>query len=61
MPLRPNFIERLLIRWGKIPGPLLDMGLPSFSAAALLGAGEIELFREMDHAPAALGERTARN
>lgn len=56
MPLRPNFIERLLIRWGKIPGPLLDMGLPSFSAAALLGAGEIELFREMDRGAASLGE-----
>lgn len=54
MPLRPNFIERLLIKWGMIPGPLLDLGLPSFMGAALCGAGEIKLFQKLDEGPAAL-------
>lgn len=56
MPLRPNFIERLLIKWGMIPGPLLDLGLPAFLSSALCGAGEIDLFRKMDEGPATLKE-----
>ncbi len=60
MPLRPNFIERLLIRWGMIPGPLIDMGLPSFIASAMIGAGEIELFQELDDSPGTLEQLASR-
>lgn len=56
MPLRPNFVERQLIKWGLIPGPLLDVALPTFLNAAFLGAGEIDLFRKMDEGPATLEE-----
>lgn len=64
MPLKPNFIERLLINWGMIPGPLLDLAIPTFQTAAFIGAGEIDLFRKMSEGPAAvhdLAEKTGTN
>jgi len=54
MPLKPNFAERLLIKFGVIPGPLLDLGLPSFMGAAFCAAGEIDLFRKMSDGPQSL-------
>lgn len=56
MPLRPNLIERMLIKSGMIPGPLLDVAIPTFSASAFIGAGEIDLFRTLDKGPATLEE-----
>ncbi len=47
MPLRPNFIERLLIKWGMIPGLMLDGALPIFMVSALVGAGKIKLFKTL--------------
>lgn len=47
MPLKPNFIERQLIKWGLIPGLLLDGALPTFLVSAILGAGEIQLFKTL--------------
>lgn len=54
MPLRPNFIERQVIKMGLVPAPLLDLGLPIFMSTALIGAGEIDLFRKIDERPASL-------
>ena len=56
MPLRPNFIERWIIRSGVIPGPLLDLGMGTFTASAMIAAGEIELFRTLDKSPLPLKE-----
>lgn len=47
MPLRPNLIERLLIRTGIIPTALLDTGVNMFQASALLTAGDIRLFNHL--------------
>lgn len=54
MPLRPNFIERQFIKWGLIPGLLLDGALPTFLVSAILGAGEIQLFKTLQKEPASL-------
>lgn len=54
MPLRPNFIERFLIGRGAIPGLLVDGALPSFMVAALVGAGEVGLFRALQEGPVGL-------
>ncbi len=56
MPLRPNFIERQIIKAGLVPGPLLDLGIGSFTTAAFIGAGQVDLFRKMNEGPAALSE-----
>lgn len=56
MPLCPNFIERLLIKRGTIPGSLLDVGMSGFTSSALLGAGEIKLFHELDQSPGTLDD-----
>ncbi len=56
MPLRPNFIERLFIKWGKIPAPLIDFALPSFMITALTGAAHIDLFKILDKSDATLEE-----
>ncbi|HEX7051285.1 MAG TPA: methyltransferase [Longimicrobiales bacterium] len=61
MPLRPNFIERLLIRRGKVPWPILDALLPTFQAAAVTAAAELgvfELLRQEALAPEELARRT---
>lgn len=47
MPLRPNLIERSLIRIGIIPTVLLDTGVSMFQASALLTAGDIRLFNHL--------------
>ncbi len=54
MPLRPNFIERQVIKMGIVPAPLLDVGLPGYKIIALIGAGEIDLFKKMAEGPASL-------
>ncbi|MDX1667509.1 MAG: methyltransferase [Saprospiraceae bacterium] len=60
MPLRPNFFERLAIGWGMVPGLLLDFGLTGFMVTAMIGAGEIDLFRKMDRGPANLEDLAQR-
>lgn len=47
MPLRPDLIERLLIKIGIIPTILLDTGVSMFQASALLTAGDIRLFNHL--------------
>jgi len=47
MPLQPNIIKRQLIKWGMIPGLLLDGALPTYSVSARLGAGKIQLFKSL--------------
>jgi O-methyltransferase domain len=51
MPLKPNFLERLLINAGIIPGLLLDTGISMFQASALLTAGDIGLFGFLKNGP----------
>lgn len=51
MPLRPNILERLLIRFGFLPGIMLDMALASVQVSALIAAGELDLFRELQEEP----------
>jgi len=64
MPLRPNFIERQIIKMGLVPGVLLDLGISSFMLSAFIGAGEIDLFRTMNEGPKSLkglAEKTSTN
>lgn len=56
MPLRPNFIERMLIKFGVIPTVLLDSGVSLFQASALLTAGDIRLFNHLKDGPLTLEE-----
>ena len=56
MPLKPNFIERLLINFGIIPTVLLDSGVSLFQASALLTAGDIRLFNHLKSGPLTLEE-----
>lgn len=56
MPLRPNFIERLLINNGIIPSALLDVGISMFQSSAVLTAGDIRLFNHLKEAPLTLEE-----
>lgn len=51
MPLRPNIIERLLIRFGFVPGIMLDGMLAGTQAAAVVAAAELDLFREIKDRP----------
>lgn len=60
MPLRPNFIERFLLRIGVIPSVLLDVGISMFQASALLTAGDIRLFTHLKDGPLSLNEIQAR-
>ena len=60
MPLRPNFIERLLLRIGVIPTVLLDTGASMFQASALLTAGDIRLFTHLKDGPLSLNEIQSR-
>lgn len=56
MPLKPNFIERMLINVGIIPTVLLDTGVSLFQASALLTAGDIRLFNHLKSGPLTLEE-----
>ena len=56
MPLKPNFIERMLINFGIIPTVLLDSGVSLFQASALLTAGDIRLFNHLKNGPLTLEE-----
>ncbi len=56
MPLKPNFIERLLINVGIIPTVLLDSGVSLFQASALLTASDIRLFNHLKSGPLTLEE-----
>jgi hypothetical protein len=56
MPLRPNFIERLLVNIGIIPTALLDTGVSLFQASALLTAGDIRLFNHLKKASLTIEE-----
>lgn len=56
MPLKPNFIERLLIHAGIIPTVLLDTGISMFQASALLTAGDVRLFNHLKDGPLPLDE-----
>ncbi len=47
MPLQPNFIERRLIRTGRIPGLMLDVQMATFQAWAVVAAAELGLFEEL--------------
>ena len=58
MPLKPNFIERMLINVGIIPTVLLDSGVSLFQASALLTAGDIRLFNHLQGGPLTLEEIT---
>jgi Dimerisation domain len=60
MPLRPNLVERLLLRIGVIPTVLLDSGVSMFQASALLTAGDIRLFTHLKDGPLSLNEIQAR-
>ncbi len=56
MPLKPNFIERLLIHSGIIPSALLDVGISMFQASAVLTAGDIKLFNHLKNSSLTLEE-----
>lgn len=60
MPLKPNFIERVLINFGIIPTVLLDSGVSLFQASALLTAGDIRLFNHLKNGPLTLEEISRR-
>lgn len=47
MPLKPNLIERQLIRAGVVPWPLLDIGLSTFMIGSLLAAAELGVFEAL--------------
>ncbi len=51
MPLQPNFIERFLISWGKVPGLMTDLALPAFQFFAMVGAMEIGFFKSLKDTP----------
>ncbi len=48
MPLNPNLVERRLIKKGKIPGILLDVGIAGFKINAVLAAMELGVFDELE-------------
>ncbi len=61
MPLQPNFIERLLLRRGTIPGFLGDIAMSTFQFWLMIGAIEVGLFehlKEGEHDLATLAEKT---
>src|SRR5256885_2259497 len=60
MPLKPNFIERLLIHSGIIPGALLDGGISMFQSSAVLTAGDIKLFNHLKNSSLTIEELSAK-
>ena len=60
MPLKPNFIERLLIHSGIIPSALLDCGISMFQASAVLTAGDIKLFNHLKNSSLTIEELSAK-
>jgi hypothetical protein len=56
MPLRPNLLERVLLRKGIIPSVLLDTGVGMFQASALLTAGDVRLFNHLQEKPLTIEE-----
>src|SRR5258706_12266790 len=60
MPLKPNFIERLLIHSGIIPSALLDVGISMFQSSAVLTAGDIKLFNHLKDSSLTLEELCAK-
>ncbi len=61
MPLRPNLIERQLLKRGVIPGLLVDLGVATFKQEVLIGAIETGVFdhlRDGALTTAELAERT---
>jgi hypothetical protein len=56
MPLRANFLERVLLRKGIIPSVLLDTGVSMFQASALLTAGDVRLFNHLQEGPLTIEE-----
>lgn len=52
MPLQPNILERLLIRYGFVPGLMLDGVLAVCQLSAMVAAAEIGLFEEIADQPA---------
>lgn len=56
MPLRPNIIERRLIKRGEIPGILLDVGLAGFKQGAILSAMELGIFDRLEESPRTVEE-----
>ncbi len=60
MPLRPNFVERLLVRTGVLPGMFLDVFMSAASLSALVAAAEIGLFEQLKEGPLDLETLTAR-
>ena len=60
MPLRPNLLERVLLRQGVIPSVLLDTGVSMFQASALLTAGDVRLFNHLQERPLTIEELQTR-
>lgn len=62
MPLKPNLIERQLLKRGTIPPLLMDIGAGPFVSAALVGALETGVLEELGRSPGTplepLAERT---
>lgn len=61
MPLRPNLVERALIRTGQVPGLVLDLLLPLGQFWAVAAAAELGLFERLRDGPLelqALARRT---
>lgn len=54
MPLQPNFLERIFIKRGDVPWLLLDGAMPIFSVSALIAAGELCVFKELEKGPQTL-------
>lgn len=51
MPLQPNILERLLIRFGVVPGIMLDGMLAGMQAAVVVAAAELDIFGELEDEP----------
>jgi hypothetical protein len=60
VPLRPNLLERVLLRKGVIPSVLLDTGVSMFQASALLTAGDVRLFNHLQEGPLTIEELRTR-
>lgn len=60
MPLRPNWLERVLLHTGIIPSVLLDTGVSMFQASALLTAGDVRLFNHLKEGPLTIEELRTR-
>lgn len=56
MPLRPNLVERHLVRRGVIPGILLDAGVAAFRQGAVVAALELGVFDQLKAGPLGIDE-----